>query len=141
MTIEQMVPLYKSAQTSLDQKRQPQTEHPLTEAEECQAHVLSAKSHSEGLLHPPSLVSRPSHQLQDVHVLIPKPVQVLYLLSLPKNHLGLSQISSAPQTDHHTYHKHWGLKVCFSAQVNAEIHEHSGEEVPIGEYAGRAFAT
>ena len=59
MMAENMVPLYKSAQTSLAHKIWPQTEYPLIGVDECQARALSTNSHSENLLHPPSLVSRP----------------------------------------------------------------------------------
>ena len=59
MMVEKMVPLCKSAQTSSAQKMWPQIEHPLTRVKECQARALSIESLSKGLLHPPSLVSRP----------------------------------------------------------------------------------
>ena len=60
MMAEKMVSLCKLAQTSSTQKIWPQTEHPLTEVEECQARDLSAESLFEGLLHPLSLVSWPT---------------------------------------------------------------------------------
>ena len=58
MMAEKMVPLCMSAQTSLALKMWPQIEHPLTGVEKCQARALFVESLSEGLLHPPSLVSR-----------------------------------------------------------------------------------
>ena len=56
---EKMVSLCKLAQTSSTQRMWPQTEHPRTGVDECQAQALFAESLSKGLLHPPSLISRP----------------------------------------------------------------------------------
>ena len=104
--------------------------------EECQAWAFSTDSHSEGLLHPPFLVSRPPSQLWDVSVPVPGPVLVLSLLSLHKNHpfhphhrLIIIHIISAG-----------GLKICLSDQINVDILEHSSEEVTIREYVSRALA-
>ena len=83
------------------------------EVEKCQARALSTNRHSEGLLHPPSLKSLSPPQLQDVLVLVLRPMLVLSLLSLPKNHLGPYQISSSLWTDHHAYHKCWGSQSPF----------------------------
>ena len=58
-----------------------QTEHPLTRVEKCQARALSVESLSEGLLHPPSLISRPPPLLWDAPIPIPGPVLVVSLLS------------------------------------------------------------
>ena len=109
--------------------------------EECQVRALSTNRHSEGLLQPPSLKSLSPPQLQDVLVLVLRPMLVLSLLSLPKNHLGPYQISSSLWTDHHTYHKVGGLKVRLSAQVNVDILEYSGKEVVIRDYTSRTLAT
>ena len=59
MMTEKMVSLCKSAQISSAQEMWPQTEHPRTGVKECQARALSSESLSEGLLYPPSLISRP----------------------------------------------------------------------------------
>ena len=81
MMAEKMVLLCKSAQTSSAQEMWPQTKHPLTGMDECQARALYAQSLSEGLLHPPYLVSRPPPLLQDAPVPIPGLVLVFSLLS------------------------------------------------------------
>ena len=81
MMAEKMVLLCKSAQTSSTQEIWPQTEHPLTRMDECQARVLSAESLFKGLLHPPFLVSRPPPLLWDAPVPVPGLVLVVYLLS------------------------------------------------------------
>ena len=60
MMVEKMVPLYMSTQTSSAKKIWPQTEHPLSGVEECEARALFAQSLFEGLIHPPSLKSWPS---------------------------------------------------------------------------------
>ena len=57
MMAEKMVSLCMSAQTSSTLKMWPQTEHPLTRVEGCQAWVLSTQSFSEDLTHLPSLES------------------------------------------------------------------------------------
>ena len=80
MMVKKMVLLCKSTQTSLAQKIWPQTEHPLTEVEECQAWALSTESHSEGVFYPPSLVSWPPHLLRDVSLPVIEPVLVVSLL-------------------------------------------------------------
>ena len=59
MMTEKMVSLCKSAQISSAQEMWPQTEHPQTGVEECQARALSAQSLSKGLTHPPSLTFQP----------------------------------------------------------------------------------
>ena len=59
----------------------PQTEHPRTGVEECQARVLSTESLFKGLLHSPSLVSRPPPLLRDALIPIPGPMLVVSLLS------------------------------------------------------------
>ena len=107
MMAKKMVPLCKSAQTSSAQKMWPQTKHPLTGVEECQARALFAQSLFEGLLHPPSFVSRPPPLLRDALIPVLGPMLVVSLLSLSRNHQGPFQISSAPWTAHHTNHKHW----------------------------------
>ena len=78
MMAEKMILLCKSAQTSSTQEIWPQTEHPLTRMDECQARALSAENLFKGLLHPPFLVSRPHPLLRDTLVPILEPVQVLY---------------------------------------------------------------
>ena len=80
MMIENMVPLCKSAQTSLAQTMWPRIEHPLTRMKECQAQALSVESLSEGLLHSPSLVFRPPPLLRDVSLPAPGPMFVVSLL-------------------------------------------------------------
>ena len=79
MMAEKMVPLCKSARTSSTKKMWPQTEHSLTGVEEFQAQVLSAETLSEGPLHIPSLISRPSPLLRDVPLPIPRPMLVVFL--------------------------------------------------------------
>ena len=59
----------------------PQTEHSLTEVEECQAWAHSAESLSKGLLHSPFLVSLSPSLLQDAPIHVPRPVLVVSLLS------------------------------------------------------------
>ena len=81
MMDEKMVPLCKSAQTSLTQKMWLETEHSLTGVEECQDRALFFESFSKGLLHPPSLISRPPPLLRDALVPILKPVLLVSLLS------------------------------------------------------------
>ena len=81
MMAKKMVPLCKLAQTLSARKMWPQTKHPLTGVEECQARALSAKSIFEGLLHPPSHVSLPPPLLRDALVPVPRPVLVVSLLS------------------------------------------------------------
>ena len=80
MIAEQMISLCKLAQTSLAQKIWHQTKRTLVGIEECQTRALSTESLSEGLLHPPSLVSRPSPLLRDVSFPILGPVLVVSLL-------------------------------------------------------------
>ena len=70
----------------------------------CQARALFVDDHSKGLLYPPYLESLPPPQLQDVTIPVLGPVLVRFLIYLPKNHLGPSQISSSLWTDHHMYH-------------------------------------
>ena len=55
---EKMVSLCKPTQTSSTQKMVPQTEHPRTEVEGCQARALSAQSLFKDLTHHLSLGSR-----------------------------------------------------------------------------------
>ena len=81
MMAEKMNLLCMSTQTSLAQKMWPQTEHPLTGMEGCQAWAFYAQSLSKGLTHPPSLGSRPPPLLRDAPVLVPGPVLVIALLS------------------------------------------------------------
>ena len=81
MIAEKMVPLCKSDQTSSAQKIWPQTKHPLTGVEECQARDLSVESLSKGLLHHLSLVSWPPFLRQDVPVTVLGLVLVVSLLS------------------------------------------------------------
>ena len=80
MMVENTVLLYKSAQTLSTQKMWPQTEYPLTRVEECQTLALFVESLSEGLLHHPSLLSRPSPLLYNVSLPVPRPVLVVSLL-------------------------------------------------------------
>ena len=80
MIAEKIISLCKSAQISLAKKIWHQTERPLVGIEECQTRTLSTESLSEGLLHPPSLVSRPSPLLRDVSFPILRPVLVVSLL-------------------------------------------------------------
>ena len=127
MMAEKMVPLYKSTQKSLTQRMWPQIEHPLTRVEECQARVLSANSHSESLLHPPSLVSRPPPQLRDALVPIPKPMQVLCSPN-PRTIRGLLKFHPPHQLIIIRVINDKGLKICLSTQINTSILEHSGEE-------------
>ena len=58
----------------------PRIEHSLTRVEECQAQALSIESLSKGLLHPPSLISRPPPLLWDVSLHVPGLVLVVSLL-------------------------------------------------------------
>ena len=81
MMVKKMVLLCKSTQTSSAQKMWPQTEHPLTEVEECQAWAHSTESLSKGLLHSPFLVSRSPSLLQDAPIPVSRPVLVVSLLS------------------------------------------------------------
>ena len=81
MMAEKMVPLCKSAQTSSTQEIWPQIEHPLTRMDVCQSRALSAEILFKGLLHSPSLVSRPPPLLWDAPIPIPGLVLVVYLLS------------------------------------------------------------
>ena len=76
MMAEKMVLLCKSTQ-----EMWPQTEHPLTGVDECQARALFAQSLSEGLLDPPYLISRTPPLFRDALVPIPEPVLVFSLLS------------------------------------------------------------
>ena len=55
----------------------PRIEHSLAEVEECQARALSIESLSEGLLHPPSLISRHPPLLWDVSLHVPGPMLVV----------------------------------------------------------------
>ena len=77
MMAEKMILLCKSAQTSSTQEIWPQTEHPLTRMDECQARALSAENLFKGLLHPPFLVSRRPPLLWDAPVPVPVPELVL----------------------------------------------------------------
>ena len=63
MMVEKMVSLCKSIRV-----------------EECQTQALFVESLFEGLLQPPSLVSRPPHLLRDVPFPVIKPVLVVSLL-------------------------------------------------------------
>ena len=76
----EVVSLCEEAQTSSAQKMWPQIEHLITGVEKCQARTLSTESISQGLLHPPSLVSRPSTLLWHVPLFVPGPVLVVSLL-------------------------------------------------------------
>ena len=115
MMAEKMVLLCKLTQISLAQEMWPQTKHPLTGVEECQARALFAQSLFEGLLHPPSFVSRPPPLLRDALIPVLGPMLVVSLLSLSRNHQGPFQISSTPRTAHHMCYKCWepqNLSLC-----------------------------
>ena len=81
MMFKKMVPLCMSAHTLSAQGMWPQTEHPRTGVEGCQARALYAQSLSEALTHPPSLGSRSPPLLQDAPIPVPRPVLVVALLS------------------------------------------------------------
>ena len=81
MMAENMVLLCKLTQTSLAQEMMPQTEHPQTGVEGCQARVLSAQSLFEDLTHHLSLRSRSPPLLWDGPALIPGLVLVVAPLS------------------------------------------------------------
>ena len=119
----------------------PQNENPLTRVEEYQSRALSTDSHSEDLLHSPSLVSQPPPLLRGVPLHVPGPVLVVSLLVEPKNHRGLLKFHPPHRQIIINVITAGGLKICLFAQINPNILEHSGEEATIGEYAGRAFAT
>ena len=76
MMAKKMVPLCKPARTSSTQEMVPQTEHPQTRVEGCQARARSAQSLFESLTHPPSLGSWPPPLLRDALVSIPGSVIV-----------------------------------------------------------------
>ena len=81
MMTKKMVPLCKSTHKSSAQEMWSQTEHPRTGVEVCQAQAISIESLFEGLLHPPSLISRPPPLLRDAHVPIPGSMLVVSLVS------------------------------------------------------------
>ena len=74
--VEKIVSLCKPTQTSPTQGMWPQTEHPWTKVEGCQAWALF-----EGLTHPPSLRSRPPPLLRDAPTAVSRLVLVVALLS------------------------------------------------------------
>ena len=118
----------------------PQTEHPMTGVEECQARALSVQSLSKGLTHPPSLKSRSPPLLRDApiptpglcwwSVCFPNPRAIGGLLKLhPLQGLLIICIINTRS-----------LEICLSTQINPNILEYSGEEATIGEYVGHALA-
>ena len=134
MMDEKMVPLCNLTQTSSAQELVPQTEHPRTRVDGCQAWALSAQSLSESLTH--LLLYSGMH----LHLPLspglcwwslnsPNPGAIGGLLKLhpPQGLLIVCIINTR------------GLKVCLSAQVNLSILECSSKEAAIGEYSGRAL--
>ena len=80
MMAKKTIPLCNLTQTSSAQEMVPQTEHPQTGMDGCQARALSTQSLSESLTHLPSLKSRPSPLLRDALVPTPAPVPMLMLV-------------------------------------------------------------
>ena len=80
MMAKKTVQLCNPTQTSSTQEMVPQTEHPHTGMDGCQARALSTQSLSESLTHLPSLKSRPSPLLRDTLAPTPAPVPRLMLV-------------------------------------------------------------